>query len=104
MPSTSARTRTTSRFAAPSSGGAETRTRSASPCIPATPLRDAPGTAHTAITQPPGAGRMQESPSDDMQRPHRGGDPERELVQARNQHALHEADAEHQDERREVEV
>src|SRR6185295_812379 len=47
-----ARNLTSSRFAAPSTGGAATRTRSVPSCRPATSLRDARGTTRTAKVTP----------------------------------------------------
>src|SRR5262245_59615109 len=82
-----------SRLAAPSTARARTRTVMAAPWKPATPGREAPGRAWTRKMLPSGVGDTQPSGS---------GDTAGEDEQAPHDENLQEPDAEHDDQRREV--
>src|SRR5581483_4789644 len=99
-----ASTTSSSRFAAPPSGGAATRTRRASPWTPTIPLREAPGTTHTWSRVPPAIGASHPSEGGMERARHAAGDLERQPVEALHQDDLRELNREDQDERREVDA
>src|SRR5262245_50202929 len=103
-PRAAARTLSTSRFAAPPTGRAPTRSARAPPWSPSRPGLDAPGRTCSRSTLPPAVGSTQlasakaatvEGGSDDLHR---------QLLEAIHDDHLHEHDGEHHDERREIDA
>src|SRR5262249_18115941 len=103
-PRAAARTLSTSRFAAPPTGRAPTRSARAPPWSPSRPGLDAPGRTCSRSTLPPAVGSTQlvsaqaatgEGGSDQLRRP---------PLEAIHDDHLHEHDGEHHDERREIDA
>src|SRR5262249_59634863 len=88
-PRAAARTLSTSRFAAPPTGRAPTRSARAPPWSPSRPGLDAPGRTWSRSTLPPAVGSTQLASAKAQTVERGGGDLYRQLVEALHDHDLH---------------